>query len=123
MQVRHAYAIRWGDQQNSNVVLAQTFTSAELFRVTASIPQVWKIAFGLFVANAANLGISPALILNVGVGSSQREETIPFPVNAFNTLEMPGLMLIGRIRGTPLANDRWSAHGYLAPFFPVGEFT
>lgn len=119
---RHAYSVRWGEHLTQNVLAAVTLTSQELFRVTAQRPQVWKLVFGLFVANAANLGVSPGLVLNIGIGSGQREETFPFAVNAFNVFELPAQSLVGRIRATPIASDKWVLHGFLAPFFPVGEF-
>jgi hypothetical protein len=99
------------------------FNTPELFRVTASIPQVWKLAFGIFVKNPLNFAIAPEIVINVGVGSSQVETVFPFPVNTFNTMELPALTLVGRIRAVILADDHWNAHGYIAPFFPMGEFT
>lgn len=117
--------VRWGDKQSLAVVIGSPpITTPELFRVTTTTPQVFKVLARVQVGNAANLGIQAILTVWIGLGSTVIEHPIGLLVSALNEFEFPAETISGRIStNAALANDNWTIEAIVAPFFPVGQFT
>lgn len=115
-----AYTVRWGDLKRRAVAIGESVDTLDLFRVNAAFPQVWRVMMHVFVANAANFGVSFLLRLNIGTGSNQVELDVPFPSNSFNSFELPALSVVGSIRSSPaLAIDQWKLSAFIAPIVPT----